>query len=132
MLNSNTQEDQRVRKQRIVWAALTSSVALYFVLALLIPPAALTENASVERVLLVLAVAYVLLSIPAKHWLLAQAEAVDSALLRGLAFLVPLVLCEAAAVTGLVLRFAAGSSHYYVFLVLALLGMLLHFPRRPR
>jgi hypothetical protein len=118
-----------LRKYRIVWAALTLSIVLYFVLALLVPPAGVAANASVERVLMVLALAYVLLSIPAKRWLLAQADAVDSAFLRSLAFLVPLVLCEAAALTGVVLRFAAGSSHYYAFLGLALLGMLWHFPR---
>ncbi len=129
-MSPTTGEDRQLRKNRIVWAALTGSVALYCVLVLLIPPAAVVENTSVERVLMVLAVAYVLLSIPAKRWLMVQADAVDSAFLRGLAFLVPLVLCEAAAVTGVVLRFAAGSSHYYVFLALALAGMLLHFPRR--
>jgi hypothetical protein len=103
------------------------------VLTQMVGPAGVAASANannIERVLLVLALAYVLLSIPAKRWLRVQADAVDSALLRNLAFLVPLILCEAAALTGLVLRFAAGSSHYYVFLLLALAGMLLHFPRR--
>ena len=127
---SGAQADPRLRKYRIVWAALTLSVVLYFVLTLLVPPAGLAANNSVERVLMVLALAYVLASIPAKRWLLVQAEAVDSPRLRGLAFVVPLALCEAAGLTGVVLRFAAGSTHYYVFLGLALVGMLLHFPRR--
>lgn len=139
MLSPSTQPDRRLRANRILWAALTASVVLYFVLAATVPPAATVENtarntavnANVERVLMVLAVAYVLLSIPAKRWLLVQADAVDSAFLRRLALLVPLVLCEVAALTGVVLRLAMGSSHYYVFLVLALAGMLLHFPRRP-
>jgi uncharacterized membrane protein YcgQ (UPF0703/DUF1980 family) len=130
MSSSHTQDDRRLRKNRIVWAAFTFSVVLYFMLMLLIPPAAVVGNISIERVLMVLAVAYVLLSIPAKRWLLVQADSVDSSFLRGLAFLVPLLLCEVAALTGVVLRLAAGSSHYYVFLTLALVGMLLHFPRR--
>jgi hypothetical protein len=133
-LSPSTQPDRQLRANRILWGALTASVVLYFVLAVTVPPAAKMENAArntnVERVLMVLAVAYVLLSIPAKRWLLVQADAVDSAFLRRLALLVPLVLCEVAALTGVVLRLAMGSPHYYVFLVLALAGMLLHFPRK--
>jgi|HubBroStandDraft_2_1064218.scaffolds.fasta_scaffold381607_2 hypothetical protein len=134
MLNSSAQPDRQLRANRIVWAALTASVVLYFVLTVTIAPAATVENAArnanIERVLMALALAYVLLSIPAKRWLLVQADAVDSVFLRRLALLVPLVLCEVAALTGVVLRLAMGSPHYYVFLVLALAGMLLHFPRK--
>jgi hypothetical protein len=123
-------EDRRYRKDRIVWAAFTASVVLYFGVTLLVQPAGAVNNANVERVLLVLATAYVLLSLPARRWLRAQADSVDSVFLRGLSYMVPLVLCEAAALTGLVLRLAAGSTHYYVFLLLGLCGMLLHYPRR--
>jgi hypothetical protein len=38
------------------------------------------------------------------------------------------VLCEIAAITGIELRLVIGSSHYYVFLLLGLAGMLLNLP----
>jgi hypothetical protein len=65
-----------------------------------------------------------------KRWLLAQAREIESGALRNAALLVPWGLCEVAAVTGIVLRLVTGSSHYYVFLLLALAGMLLNFPKR--
>lgn len=125
-----SEDDRRYRKSRIVWAAMLASVVLYVPVAILVRPAATAENTNVERVLMALAVAYVAASIPAKRWLLVQANAVDSQRLRDLALVVPLLLCEIAAITGLALRFAVGSTHYYVFLAVALIGMLLHFPRR--
>ena len=125
---------RRLRGYRIVWIAMVASVLLYFAVVATIPttvtPTNPAANAAIERVLVTLAVAYVAISIPAKRWLLAQAKAVDSPRLRGMAFIAPLVLCEAAAVTGLALHFATGSPNYYVFLLLALAGMALHFPRR--
>lgn len=125
-----TAQGRRYRRDCVLWAVFMASIALYFALALLLKPAGVANNASVERVLMVLATSYVLLSIPAKHWLRVQADAVDSVFLRGLSYVVALVLCEAAALSGLLLRLASGATHYYVFLLLGLLGMLLHFPRR--
>jgi hypothetical protein len=121
---------RRFPKGTVLWAVFAASVVVYGVLARTITPASTAANPNVERVLLVLAAAYVLLSFPAKRLLLVQAEAVDSSFLRSLARVMPLVLCEAAALTGLMVRLAVGSPHYYVFLGLALLGMVLHFPRR--
>ncbi len=77
-----------------------------------------------------LAAAYVIASLPAKRWLLAQAKDFDSVFLRRVGLVVPLVLCEAAALIGLALRLVIGSSHYYVFLLLGLAGMALTFPRK--
>lgn len=114
---------------------MTLSVLLYFAVTLSVAPVAAPNggpNPNIERVLLILATAYVGISIPAKHWLLAQAQSVDSDKLRNLALIAPLVLCEAAAITGLALHFAMGSPHSYVFLLLGLAGMLLHFPRSSR
>ncbi len=124
------QDRQRFPKGTVLWSVFVVSVVVYGVLALVVPPAGTATNANLERVLLALAVAYVLLSFPARRWLQAQAEAVDSEFLRSLARVVPLVLCEAAALTGLTVRLAVGSPHYYLFLALALLGMVLHFPKR--
>ena len=122
--------DGGYRRQVTVWAVVTSSILVYFGLALWFPPVATAENPRLERILMILAAAYVIASLPAKRWLLAQARELDSVFLRRVGLVVPLVLCEAAAVIGLALRLVIGSSHYYVFLLLGLAGMALTFPRK--
>jgi hypothetical protein len=114
----------------IVWAAMTAPILVYFAVGLWVKPIAIAENTKLERILMSLAAAYVIACFPAKRWLLAQAREIESVALRQAALLVPWALCEVAAVTGIALRLVTGSSHYYVFLLLGLAGMLLNFPRR--
>ncbi len=114
----------------ILWVAMTAAILLYFALGVLVKPVATAENPTLEHVLMALAAAYVIASVPAKRWLLAQAAEIQSVVLRKAAILVPWILCEVAALTGIGLRLVIGSSHYYVFLLLGLAGMLLNFPRK--
>jgi hypothetical protein len=44
--------------------------------------------------------------------------------------IVGLALCEAAALFGLMDRVVTGNRYYFVLLLIAAIGMLLHFPRR--
>lgn len=120
----------RYRLWVAVWVAMTVAILLYFVVGVSVKPVATAENPTLERVLMALAAAYVIASVPAKRWLLAQAAEVQSVPLRNAAILVPWILCQAAAITGIGLRLVIGSSHYYVFLLLGLAGMLLNFPRK--
>jgi hypothetical protein len=122
--------DNGHRRWVIVWIAMTAAILVYFGVAVWLKPVATAENPTLERILMSLAAAYVIASIPAKRWLLAQAEEIDSDLLRRFAIIVPLALCEIAALTGFGLRLVIGSSHYYVFLLLGLAGMLLNFPKK--
>jgi hypothetical protein len=113
-----------------VWVMMTLAILGGFVLGVSITPLAKAENPAPERVLMALAAAYVLASFPAKRWLLARAKETESGRLRAAALLVPWALCEVAAITGIALRLMIGSSHYYVFLLLGLAGMLLNFPKK--
>jgi|SRR5277367_1835755 len=128
--NRRSPADQKYRRWVIVWAAMTLAILVYFGLALWLPPVATAENTTLERILMTLSAAYVIASFPAKKWLLVQAEEIESDALRRAAIVVPLALCEMAAVTGIALRLVTGSSHYYVFLLLGLAGMLLNFPKK--
>ncbi len=123
-------EDGEYRLWVKVWFAMTLAIPMYFGVGLLATPVAIAENPTLERILMALSAAYVMASFPAKRWLLVQAREIDSAALRRAAMVAPLVLCEVAAITGFALRMVIGSSHYYVFLLLGLAGMLLNFPRR--
>jgi hypothetical protein len=122
--------DAKHRGWVILWGVMAFSILVYFGLALWLTPVASAENPALERVLMSFAAAYVIVSFPVKRWLLAQAGEVDSTSLRRAALVVPLVLCQMAAVTGLAVRLIIGSSHYYVFLLLSLAGMLLNFPKK--
>jgi hypothetical protein len=124
--------DSEYRLWLIVWIALTCAILGYFALGLWVTPIATADNPTLERILMTLSAAYVIASYPAKRWLLVQAEEVDSAVLRRTAIVVPMVLCEVAGVTGIALRLVIAAPHYYVFLGLALAGMLLNFPRRAK
>src|SRR5580704_13315014 len=124
--------DGEYRRWLIVWIVLTCSILGYFALGLWATPIATADNPALERILMTLSAAYVVASYPAKRWLLVQAEEVDSVLLRRTAIVVPMLLCEVAAVTGIALRLVIAAPHYYVFLLLALAGMLLNFPRRAK
>src|SRR5271170_3147 len=85
-----SEEDGLYRTVRTAWVVLTLSILAYFGVAVAVGPIAHAENAGVERVLMILAAAYVVVSVPAKKWLLVQAREVDSSRLRLFALLVPL------------------------------------------
>jgi hypothetical protein len=118
------------RRWVILWSAMTLAILVYFGVALWVKPLGTTEKPAAERVLLAISAAYVIASFPAKRWLLVQAEEIGSDALRRAAIVAPLVLCEMAALIGFALRMVIGSSHYYVFLLLGLAGMLLNYPKR--
>jgi hypothetical protein len=128
--NKRPSGDRQYRSWVTTWIALTFAILVYFAVALWVKPVGTAENPKVERILIAISAAYVIASLPAKRWLLVQAEEIDSDAVRRAATVVPMVLCEMAAVTGFALRMVIGSSHYYVFLLLGLAGMLLNFPRR--
>jgi len=115
---------------QIVWVAFAISIVAYFVVARVVTPLKVGDSARVEKVLAALAAAYAVVSFPVKRWLLAQARETGSLGLLRMAMFAPLVLCEAGAVTGLAIRIVTGWQYYYVFLLLALAGMILNFPKR--
>lgn len=107
------------RQQLVLWVAMAISIPVYFVVARMVQPVDVQANETLVAVLLVVALSLVGLSFPMKSRLRKQSG-----------LIVALILCEAAALFGLVIRFATGSPYYYVFLALGFAGVLLHFPRR--
>ena len=126
------------------------SVIIYFGLIQVMAPerAALQQEQGsfLETVLLGVAIGITGASFPIRNNMLNRARAAarhekieqlsgDSPrdISRGLrisAIILPLAMCEAAGVFGVVVYFLNGSDRYVLFLGIALLGMLLHFPRR--
>lgn len=111
------------RQQLIVWLAFVVSVGLYFVLAKLSTPAEAHENPLLIKILLVLAVGCVAVSFPLKTRLAGPPPGTNGVL-------VALALCEAAALFGIVAWFLTAWPYFYVFLLLGLVGHVLHYPGR--
>ena len=123
-------EAQQYRARLIVWSVMALSIMMYFVVIRVVTPANPTENPTLVTALLIVAFALVVASFVAKRRLLSRTDNVDVAVRRRQADIVALVLCEAAALYGLPVWFITGWSRSYVFLVLGLAGILLHYPKR--
>ena len=70
------------------------------------------------------------LSFIIKKFFLAKSVAQQDLKLVQQAYIVALALCESAALFGMLIHFAAGSIYSYIGFVFAVVGMLLHFPRK--
>jgi|SRR5579884_2612689 len=125
-------ESRLYRTARVLWIVLAVAIAFYAAAALAVPPAGKAEKPGVERALFIFAAAYVAGSVGAKRWLETQAESLESLRLKRAGLILPLLLCQIAALTGLALRLVTGSTHYYWFLLLGFAGMVLNFPWRRR
>jgi F0F1-type ATP synthase membrane subunit c/vacuolar-type H+-ATPase subunit K len=126
MATLNPEAEQRVRS--VLWMSFAVSVVIYFILLQIQQPRQPEENPAVVTALMVIALGLVAASFAVKGWIARTGE--DSAERRRKAFLLPIVMCEAAAIFGLVTRFAFGFEQYYWFLLLGLAGILLHYPKR--
>ena len=113
-----------------LWLVMAVSVALYFVVVNVVELPPREPNTQLVTTLLVVAFGLVAASFPVKSRLLAQAREGNAPGREQVAHVLALVLCEAAALLGVVVRFVTGSAHYYIFLVAGLAAILLHYPRR--
>ena len=127
--------DTRLRTMRILWAAFVASVGLYALVAYLAAPVNEAGGAGGEESPLIYIFFALGLSSIAASYLLRQnfygkAERERQPALVQTGLIVALALCEVAALLGLVALFALGNPLAYSLFVLAVVGQLLHFPRR--
>ncbi|HEV7397165.1 MAG TPA: hypothetical protein VGN86_11685 [Pyrinomonadaceae bacterium] len=130
--------EQTIKKQYqrmiILWFAILGSISLLFIMMTIVAPGRTEPPAGSDRILVlaltIVAVSLVLVSLIMKQRLLRLSvdrqdpRLVQSTMILGSA------LSEAAALFGLVLRFVTGWDKFYLLFVLAVAGLLLHFPRR--
>jgi F0F1-type ATP synthase membrane subunit c/vacuolar-type H+-ATPase subunit K len=118
-------------KQRItLWLAILFSVAMYFVVVRMVQPQGVKDNPALVNILLIAAASLVVASFLAESALRTLAREKNNAQLEQAAYIVALVLCESAALFGVVIWFVTGSSRYYLLLLIGFAGILLHYPRR--
>jgi hypothetical protein len=121
--------DVPYRARAVIWLALVVATGLYFVVTKLAAPSGAQANPTLVTILFVFSAGLVAGSFGMKARLLSRASR-PSSRMRQQAELIALILCEAAAVLGVVVWFVTAWPHYYIFLLLGLVGMLLHFPTR--
>jgi hypothetical protein len=126
--------DKRYQTLLFLWFALLMSIVLYFVVALLVATddgeAPAGSNSLLTFALAALGTFFVVFSFAVKRKLLERSvENQDTALVQK-ALVVACALCEITALMGLLERFVIRNSDYYLLLIVAAIGTVLHFPRR--
>ena len=119
------------RRQRLIlWLAMLVSLALYPIMMRILPPPQPANNPKLVTTLTVLSIALAAASLPARNRLLARSREAGTLESRQLALMLPIALCEAAALMGLAAWFTTASPRSYYLFAIGFLGMLLHYPRR--
>ena len=116
----------------IIWGAILMNVVIFFVMANFIgpDPATLSDNRLLTVGLSGLGTFTALVSVFFRQKMLARAieqrrpETVSSA------YIVAFAMCEVAALCGLLLRLVTNDPYYYLLFIVAVIGLLLNFPRR--
>ena len=113
----------------IIWFSLLMSISIFFGMTVMIPSSA-NPNAMLSFALIGAAFMVVILSVIIKQRFIQRAiEKLDVAMVQT-GYVAGFALCEAAALWGLVDHFVTGSKYHYFSFALALLGMLVHFPKK--
>ena len=114
----------------IIWVFLFLSVLGFLLMSLLVPAKAADDNQVMAIVLSALAFSNLVISFVVKQSFLTKSVAKQDLKLVLQAYIVALALCESAALFGLLVHFATGSVYHYVGFALAIVGMVLHFPKK--
>jgi hypothetical protein len=115
---------------RLLWAALVIASFSYFFLARSLP--APPDGPFPPPWLLTACLLTTALSVPLREQLLIRAHRSGTEVFIQAAHIVPMVLCEAVALTGFILRLVNGTSFYWLFIGMGAGGLMFHFPRREK
>jgi hypothetical protein len=139
MRNQNIKIEQAYQTLVIIWAALFMSQILFLVLIYFVKPEVfrfdfskplLGQNTILVIVLALLAVSNFGLSFIFKRKYLDKAISEQMAGPVQTAMILGCALCESISLFGLLLVFLEGYQYFFLFFALAILGFILHFPRR--
>lgn len=122
--------DAQYRTLLILWIGFLPTIVLYFLVTLIQAAALTLENRLMTIIFSGVAVFLVIVSFAVRKALLTQAAQKQQPSSVTTAFIIGVALCEAAGLLGLLDYFVAHDRYYLLLLALALVGMLLHFPRR--
>jgi len=129
--NPQTEIELRIRTLRTLWFALLGSIGIYYGFTLVVERReGLESNPSLSLSLMCVAILMVLVAFVIKtKWLSRALEQKSTGMVQQ-AYVVTWAITEIAAVLGLMDFFLTNDRYYFVLLIIAALGVLLHFPRR--
>jgi EamA domain-containing membrane protein RarD len=132
MNDAQQQLSARHRVMVILWVSMLASVGLYFVLSKFMTPpdGDGSQSRMVTFALTAMGVFLAITSFAIKHKFMAQAEATQSPALVQTGMITGLALCDAAALLGFLDYLTTGNRYYFVLFLIAVVGILFHFPRR--
>lgn len=115
---------------RTMWLAMLLSVPIYYVFTLISGPREVTPNNTLSLAFIAIGASAVLVSFFLKSKLLTRAIDQQQVPLVQQAYVVGWALAEVPALLAMLDFFVTGDPYYYLPLIIALVGQLLHFPRR--
>lgn len=129
--NQHEKIELRIRTMRTLWLALVLSVVMYFVFTIFVGRSEyLNLNNTLSLTLIVVALSTVLISFLLKNKLVNRAIEQQQVPMVQQAYVVTWAIAEVGALLGLLDFFVTGNPYYYVPMLIAGAGQLLHFPRR--
>lgn len=132
MQNPDRNLETRFRVMLILWAVITGSCVMLFLLTKVVRPQTAASAYSDAIVLALLAMSFTTfaLSFVLKKKTLELAVHRQNPAGVQTALIIALAMCEAICLFGLVAFFAFASPYYYTFFIIGGIGLLLHIPRR--
>jgi hypothetical protein len=123
--------EQRLRLMRMIWGALLMTIVAYFALSIFVSqPQDVEPNSAMSLAFIAIALSTLAISIPIKKKILAQAVEHQRPELVQQAYIIAWAITEVGALVGLVDLFATGNPYYFIPMIIAALGQILHFPNR--
>ena len=121
----------RLRTMRTLWLAMLLSVGMYYVFTLFAsrPPNG-SPNNTIFLVLVCAAVVTALISFPIKNALIKKAIDQQQPAMVQQAYVVAWAVTEVGGLLGILDFYLTGDRYYYVMLIIAACGQLLHAPKR--
>jgi drug/metabolite transporter (DMT)-like permease len=121
----------RLRTMRTLWLAMLMSIVMYYVFTLFAPrPPNGTPNNTIFLVLVCAAVVTALISFPIKNALIKKAIDQQQPAMVQQAYIVAWAVMEVGGLLGILDFYLTGDRYYYVMLIIAACGQLLHAPKR--
>ena len=132
--NKNSSSDNievRLRSMRTLWFAMLMSIVMWYVFTLIATrPPDLAPNNTLLLVFVGAALVTTLISFPIKSWLLNKAIDQQQVQMVQQAYVVGFAVTEVGALLAILDFFLTGDRYYYVMLIIAACGQLLHAPKR--
>ena len=126
-----TSIDLRIRTMRTLWFCLLLSIGSYYVFTFIAKRnESLEPNTNLSLTLICVGMLIVAVTFLIKSRLLSKAMEQQDVGMVQQAYIMTWAINEVAALLGLLDFFLTNDRYYYVLFIVAVLGLLLHFPRR--